>query len=99
MVEAFKQRHDWLVAALNDLPGVTCLEGDGTFYAFADFNGAISNLGLSSDIELAEKLLEGGVALVPGSAFGCDGCMRFSFAVSLDTLKSAVERIGAVLAK
>ena len=99
MVEAFKQRHDWLVAALNELPGVTCLEGDGTFYAFADFNGAIQKLGLSSDIELAEKLLEGGVALVPGSAFGCDGCMRFSFAVSLDTLKSAVERIAAVLAK
>ena len=99
MVKAFRERHDWLVAALNDLPGVTCLEGDGTFYAFADFNGAIQALGLKSDLELAEKLLEGGVALVPGSAFGCDGCLRFSFAVSLDTLKSAVERIAAVLAK
>lgn len=96
---AFKQRHDWLVAALNALPGVTCLEGDGTFYAFADFSGAIKQLGLANDIELAEKLLEGGVALVPGSAFGSEGCMRFSFAVSLDTLKSAVERIAAVLAK
>ena len=99
MVVAFKERHDWLVAALNDLPGVTCLEGDGTFYAFADFSGAIKNLGLNNDIELAEKLLEGGVALVPGSAFGSEGCMRFSFAVSIETLKSAIERIAAVLAK
>ena len=99
MVKAFKQRHDWLVAALNELPGVTCLEGDGTFYAFADFSGAIKQLGLANDIELAEKLLEGGVALVPGSAFGAEGCMRFSFAVSLDTLKSAVSRIAAVLGK
>lgn len=99
MVKAFKERHDWLVAALNDLPGVTCLEGDGTFYAFADFSGAIKQLGLANDIELAEKLLEGGVALVPGSAFGAEGCMRFSFAVSLDTLKSAVSRIAAILGK
>ena len=99
MVKAFKERHDWLVAALNELPGVTCLEGDGTFYAFADFSGAIKQLGLANDIELAEKLLEGGVALVPGSAFGAEGCMRFSFAVSLDTLKSAVSRIAAVLGK
>lgn len=99
MVKAFRERHDWLVAALNDLPGVTCLEGDGTFYAFADFSGAIKQLGLANDIELAEKLLEGGVALVPGSAFGAEGCMRFSFAVSLDTLKSAVSRIAAVLGK
>lgn len=99
MVVAFKARHDWLVAALNALPGVTCLEGDGTFYAFADFNQAIRNLGLKDDLELAEKLLEGGVALVPGSAFGTPGCLRLSFAVSLDTLKSAVERIAAVLGK
>lgn len=99
MVVAFKARHDWLVAALNVLPGVTCLEGDGTFYAFADFSQAIRNLGLKDDLELAEKLLEGGVALVPGSAFGTPGCLRMSFAVSLDTLKSAVERITAVLGK
>lgn len=97
MVKAFRERHDWLVAALNELPGVTCVPGDGTFYAFPDFNEAIGNLGCQDDLELAEKLLEGGVALVPGSAFGAPGCMRLSFAVGLDTLKTAVERIGHVL--
>ncbi|MCH8544685.1 MAG: pyridoxal phosphate-dependent aminotransferase [Alcanivorax sp.] len=99
MGKAFKERHDYLVAALNDLPGVTCLPGDGTFYAFPDFNEAIKAAGLKDDLELAEKLLEAGVALVPGSAFGTPGCMRLSFAVSMDTLKSAMERIAAFLGK
>ncbi|MCK0536566.1 pyridoxal phosphate-dependent aminotransferase [Alcanivorax quisquiliarum] len=99
MVEAFKARHDWLVAALNALPGVTCLAGDGTFYAFPDFSGAIKANGLKNDLELADKLLEAGVALVPGSAFGAEGCLRLSFAVSLDTLKAAVSRIEAALTK
>ena len=99
MLKAFKERHDFVVAALNALPGVTCLEGDGTFYAFADFNQAIQNLGLSDDLELAERFLEAGVAIVPGSAFGTPGCMRLSFAVSLDTLKEAIARIGSALGK
>lgn len=99
MLKAFKERHDFVVAALNALPGVTCLEGDGTFYAFADFNQAIADLGLNDDLELAERFLEAGVAIVPGSAFGTPGCMRLSFAVSLDTLKEAVARIGSALGK
>lgn len=93
MVSAFRERHDWLVAALNELPGVTCLQGDGTFYAFADFSGVLEKNGYKNDLELAEKLLEAGVALVPGSAFGTPGCMRLSFAVGLDTLKEAISRI------
>ena len=97
MVRAFRERHDWLVKALNELPGVTCLEGDGTFYAFPDFREAIRNAGCSTDMELAEKLLEAGVALVPGSAFGVDGCMRLSFATSMEQLQSAMERIRAAL--
>lgn len=99
MVKAFKERHDYLVAALNALPGVTCAEGDGTFYVFPDFRQAIADLGLENDIALAERLLEFGVALVPGSAFGAEGCLRLSFAVSMDTLKAAIERISNALSK
>ena len=99
MLEHFKARHDWLVAALNELPGVNCLQGDGTFYAFPDFSGAIEAAGCESDVDFAEKLLEAGVALVPGSAFGSPGCMRLSFATSMDNLKGAVERIAAFLSK
>ncbi|MCH8497622.1 MAG: pyridoxal phosphate-dependent aminotransferase [Marinobacter sp.] len=100
MVVAFKERHDYLVAALNELPGVECLKGDGTFYVFPSFQGAIdAKAGISNDVELAELLLnEAGVALVPGSAFGTPGHMRLSFATSLDVLKEAVARLAKALA-
>ena len=44
MNRAYKERHDYVVGALNTLPGVSCLPGAGTFYAFADVRGAIANL-------------------------------------------------------
>lgn len=98
MCQAFKERHDWLIPALNELPGVSCEPGEGAFYAFADFSGAIEKLGLADDIELAEHLLEKAlVATVPGTAFGTAGHLRLSFACGLDTLKDAVERIGNAL--
>jgi len=90
MCQAFKQLHDWLVPALNELPGVSCEPGEGAFYAFADFSGAIEKLGLDDDLELAEHLLEKAlVATVPGTAFGTAGHLRLSFACGLDTLKDA----------
>lgn len=95
MLKAFKERHDYLVAALNGLPGVTCLPGDGTFYAFANVQGVIDRLpGVNNDVELAEQLItEAGVALVPGSAFGAPGHLRLSFATSLQVLEEAVARL------
>ena len=99
MNEAFKQRHDYVVRALNDLPGVSCLPGAGTFYAFADVSRAMAGLGCNTDGEFAELLLnEAGVAVVPGSGFGAPGHMRISFACSLQTLENAIERIARVLA-
>ena len=101
MVKHFKERHDYLTAALDALPGVKCAQGDGTFYAFPDFSEAIANMdGVETDTDLAALLLETAeVALVPGSAFGAPGCMRLSFAVGMDTLKEAVSRIEKALAK
>ena len=98
MLVAFKERHDYLVAALNELPGVSCLKGDGAFYAFPDFSEAMKAKGFDNDVEFAEYVLnEAGVAMVPGSAFGTQGCMRLSFATGLETLKEAVNRIAKVL--
>ncbi|SFR41639.1 aspartate aminotransferase [Marinobacter daqiaonensis] len=101
MVKAFKERHDYLVKALNELPGVECLEGDGTFYVFPSFQGAIEATdGVFDDVEMAEVLLKGaGVALVPGSAFGAPGHMRLSFATGMEVLKDAVARMSKVLNK
>jgi aspartate aminotransferase len=98
MNEAFKARHDFVVHALNSLPGVSCLPGAGTFYAFADVTRAMGALGCQNDGEFAELLLnDAGVAVVPGSGFGAPGHMRISFACSMETLERAMERIGRLL--
>jgi aspartate aminotransferase len=94
----YRQRHDFLLAGLNALPGISCLAGAGTFYAFANVEGAIRDLGLQDDQAFAEHLLNAtGVAVVPGSAFGAPGHMRLSFACSMLTLEVALERIGRAL--
>ena len=99
MVVEFKKRHDFLVDALNQLPGVSCLAGDGTFYVFPDFSEAINKSPCEDDVAFAEHLLsEAGVALVPGSAFGAPGCMRLSFATSMQMLESAIERLQKAIA-
>jgi aspartate aminotransferase len=98
MNEAFKARHDFVVHGLNSLPGISCLPGAGTFYAFADVSRAIAGLGCRDDNEFAELLLnEGGVAVVPGSGFGAPGHIRISFACSMQTLEKALERMDRVL--
>ena len=94
MVEAFRERHDRVVARLNKIRGVRCLPSQGTFYAFPDFSAALRAAGLRSDVEMAERILnEAGVALVPGSAFGAEGYLRFSFATSMTLLDSALDRL------
>jgi aspartate aminotransferase len=96
---AFKARHDFVVGALNAIPGITCLPGAGTFYAFAQVEGAIHALGLKDDNAFAEYLLvEAGVAVVPGSGFGAPNHIRISFACSLEVLKDAMHRIERALA-
>ena len=99
MNQAFRERHDFVVEALNKLPGVSCLPGAGTFYAFANMEGAIqARDGIETDNDLATFFLtEAEVAMVPGTAFGAPGHMRLSFATGLDTLKEAMSRLGRAL--
>jgi aspartate aminotransferase len=98
MNAAFKERRDFVVRALNALPGVSCLPGAGTFYAFAEVSRAVSALGCRDDNEFAELLLnEAGVAVVPGSGFGAPNHMRLSFACSMETLEKALGRIARLL--
>jgi aspartate aminotransferase len=99
MIKAFKERHDYVVSALNKIDGVTCLPADGTFYVFPHVQEVIDRLdGVNDDIELAEHLLdEAGVALVPGSAFGAPGYVRISFATSMEILNDALTRLANAL--
>lgn len=94
MVESFKQRHDYVLSRLNDMAGVQVVPSNGTFYIFPSVTKIIFQKGFKNDIEFAEKLLDTvGLALVPGSAFGVDGCIRISFAVSMETLHDAMDRL------
>lgn len=94
MLVHFKARHDYLVAALNEIPGFKCIEGSGTFYAFPDVTEAMKLKGIEDCTAFSAALLEQAeVALVPGSAFGAPGYLRFSFATSMEVLEEAVSRI------
>ena len=94
MVNAFHQRHDYVVDRLHNIPGIEVIPADGTFYIFPSVQAIIKQRGYANDIEFSEKLLhEVGVALVPGSAFGNEGCIRLSFATGIDTLKDALNRL------
>ncbi|QQZ30636.1 pyridoxal phosphate-dependent aminotransferase [Thiothrix subterranea] len=97
MVNAFEQRHAFVVKAFNAMDGVDCLPADGTFYSFPNVEGMIQRLGLENDTALASYLLDKtGVAVVPGSAFGLDGHIRISFATSMANLENALGRIASV---
>ena len=104
MVTAFKERHAYVVARFNAMPGLSCLMAGGAFYAFPDARAAIANLhkagkiNAATDMAFAEYLLEKfDVAVVPGSAFGAEGYFRISFATSMDNLREALDRIAKAL--
>jgi aspartate/methionine/tyrosine aminotransferase len=96
MVREYQRRRDLLVAGLNRLPGVTCQLPQGAFYAFPN----IRQTRLSSN-ELAVRMLDGGVALLPGSAFGQhgEGYLRLAYANSLENIELALQRMEVVLFK
>ncbi|SJM89600.1 Aspartate aminotransferase [Crenothrix polyspora] len=99
MCVEFKQRHDYVVAELNSIDGVECIETDGTFYVFPNVEKLIARLdGINDDLDFSEYLIEkAGVALVPGSAFGSAGHIRISIATSMENLQKAMARIKAAI--
>ena len=95
MTAEYKKRHDYVVSKLNEIPGVTCKETDGTFYVFPSFIKYIENSDtINDDSELALYLLNTAkVAVVPGSAFGTKGHIRISIAIDISSLEDAMQRI------
>jgi aspartate aminotransferase len=94
MVEQYQLRRDLLVDGLNRLPGVRCQKPQGAFYVFPNIRGTGKSSG-----ELANLLLENGVAVLPGSAFGSygEGYLRLVFANSLENLGRALDRMEQAL--
>jgi len=98
-VKTFRERHDFLINELQEIDDINVLASEGTFYSFPDMNKLIKKFGkILNDIELAEFFLDKAeVAMVPGSAFGVPGCMRISFATSMENLRESIKRIKKIL--
>ena len=102
MRDAFDQRRMTIYKLLNEIPGVTCVEPEGAFYAFPSFEGAlvreIGGRPVTTTLDLAEVILEQAkVAIVPGEAFGAPGYARLSYALGDDDLIEGVTRIADLL--
>lgn len=94
MLEAFQDRHDYVYERFTEIPGIEVKPADGTFYIFPCVAQLIEEKGFENDIAFSEALLHDvGVAVVPGSAFGTPGCIRLSFATSMQLLREAMGRI------
>ncbi len=104
MVEAYRERRDYVIGALQAMPGVKASMPGGAFYAFPDissfFGKSYGQYTIQNDEDMAMYLLnEGHVSGVMGSAFGSPNCIRFSFATSMNNLHEGMSRIANALAK
>jgi aspartate/methionine/tyrosine aminotransferase len=94
MVAEYQRRRDLIVEGLNQLPGIHCQKPEGAFYVFPNIRGC----GRSS-VEMANVFLDGGVALLPGTAFGefGEGYLRLVFANSRENIQRALQRMENVI--
>lgn len=99
MRDAFKERRDYMVKALNEIDGVDCFTPSGAFYLFPDIRAFLGRSApdgtvIKTSTDLCLYLLEDhGVAAVPGDAFGEPGGLRISYASSIEQLKEAIARL------
>ena len=98
MVGEYKKRHDYLCDALNKINGFNVSPGTGAFYLFPEVSSVIESKGFADDIEFSSFLIDqANVAVIPGSAFGAEGCIRISYATSMELLKESIARIKSSL--
>ncbi|MGH9061223.1 MAG: pyridoxal phosphate-dependent aminotransferase, partial [Acidimicrobiales bacterium] len=98
MREAFDRRRRRIWSMLGDIPGVSCVEPEGAFYAFPSLAGLLGRSFAgrrpATTLELAEVVLDQArVAFVPGEAFGAPCYGRFSYALAEDQLVEGVTRL------
>ena len=95
MVAAFDERRRVIVGELNQIDGFSCVEPGGAFYAFPNITGT----GLDARTLQDRLLNEAGVATIAGTSFGTfgEGYLRFSYANSVDNIRTAMARIRACL--
>lgn len=104
MANVFEERARYVVERLSKLPGVTCSVPDGAFYVFPNFSSyfgkKVEGRVIKDSLDLANYLMEAAhVAVVPGSAFGEDRCLRLSYALSTEEIKKGFDAMEAALKK
>ncbi|MDE3159007.1 MAG: pyridoxal phosphate-dependent aminotransferase [Acidobacteriota bacterium] len=100
MLAEYRRRRDFVVARLRAIPGVTCAEPRGAFYAYPNVGVVLGKSGIQNTQQLAERLLaDAGVALVPGEAFGTSRHVRISYATSMEELVRGLDRIHQFIVK
>lgn len=104
MCEAFERRRDLVVEITSKIPGFQVNRPEGAFYLFPDvshfFGKSDGNFVIHNADDFSEYILTTAhVAIVTGSAFGADTCVRFSYATSEERLRTAIGRIGEACAK
>ncbi len=93
MLAEYTRRREWFLGALREVPGITCNEPEGAFYAFPDVRGCL-NGGLKTSGEFAQKLLDDEqVVVTDGAAFGSEGFLRMSYATSMEHLQEGISRL------
>ena len=102
MVAEFDKRRKRMVEALNAMPGITCVEPKGAFYALPNisewFGEEIHGRKISNSMDFATVCLEEGkIAIVPGSGFGDDRFVRFSYATSIENIEEGMRRMEEAL--
>jgi aspartate aminotransferase len=100
MLAEYKRRRDFVIRRLREIPGVTCTNPRGAFYAYPNLSVVIGKNGIANSLQLAERLLsEAHVAVVPGEAFGTEQHVRLSYAASMTDLERGLDRIHQFVVK
>lgn len=93
MTREFQRRRNFLVPALNNIPGMRCFMPQGAFYAYPDIRGLLKG-DIKTCEEFAARLLEKvHIALTAGCAFGTNGFIRISYATAYSELEKTIERL------
>ena len=98
MLAEYKKRRDWLIPELQKIEGFKCEMPEGAFYAFVDVREMLGEK-FKKSADVADYLLnEAQVVVTDGAGFGADGFLRISYATSLESLKTAIDRIKKLFA-
>ena len=99
MLAEYRRRREFILRRLREIPGVTCAEPKGSFYAYPNIGAALGRDGIQDTAQFSERLLEEQkLAVVPGEAFGTDRHVRISYAASMEELGRGMDRLARFMA-